>query len=161
MFDVRSVLAALRGRDAAPPSAYARGLRLLEAGKPAEALPEFEAARRDCSTGPERAAADNKRGVALVALRRREEALAAFTQALASDERCAPALVNIGNLLLEDGHALDALDYYRAAITCDESHTLAHRNAAVALKRLGRRAEAVRAWRTAARLEGRRRRSHG
>ena len=59
-------------------------------------------------------------------------------------------------MLLEDGHLLDAVDYYAAAIRADETYATAHRNLGVAYKRLGRRGEAVRALRTAARLEGRR-----
>jgi tetratricopeptide (TPR) repeat protein len=91
--------------------------------------------------------------VALVALERRAEALEAFCSALAEDERCAPALVNIGNLLLETGHVHDALDYYEAAIRAEEGYAAAHRNRAVALRRLGRRGEAVRALKRAVRLE--------
>jgi tetratricopeptide (TPR) repeat protein len=103
------------------------------------------------------AAAHNKRGVALVALARRDDALDAFCAALLSDERCAAALVNIGNLLLEDGHELDAVDYYESALRLDDAYAAAYGNLGVALRRLGRRPESVRALKTAARLAGRRR----
>ncbi|MDQ2909391.1 MAG: tetratricopeptide repeat protein [Candidatus Eremiobacteraeota bacterium] len=114
-----------------------------------EALEEFAAAVPS-------AAASNKRGVALIALQRRAEALDAFCEALEHDERYAPALTNIGNLLLEDGEARDAVDHYRAALSADPAYAGAYRNLGVALRRTGRRAQAVRAWRVAARLEGRR-----
>ncbi len=162
MFDLRSVFAALRGRPvsartAAAASAYDAGLTALNAGRPDEALRAFETAVRDAASPAACAAADNKRGVALVELGRPGEALQAFTDALAGDERSAPALVNLGNLLLEDGSVLDAVDYYRAAVSCDGTYALAYRNLGIAFKRLGRRAEAVNALRTAARLEARRR----
>ena len=94
--------------------------------------------------------------MAYVALGRRDEALEAFARALGRDPACAPALANLGNVLFEDGHVLDAVDYYEAAIRADGAYATAHRNLGVAYKRLGRRGDAVRALRTAARLEGRR-----
>lgn len=135
-------------------SAYERGVRDLALGDPAAALAHFDAALAD---GPApRAGIANKRGVALVALGRRAEALAAFGDALDADERCAPALANLGNLLLEDGHVHDAIDYYRAALACDDGYAPAYRNLGIALKRLGRRGEAVRAFRAAVRREAKR-----
>ena len=156
MFAIRSLFAALRVRRRATTS-FERGIAALEAGRPALALTAFEAACAEAATPVDRCRAENKRGVALVELRLTDEALQAFDEALAHDERSAPALVNVGNLLLEAGEALDAVDYYRAALLCDESYALAQRNLGIALKRLGRHAESVRALRTAARLEGRRR----
>ena len=96
--------------------------------------------------------------VALVALGLRSDALEAFCIALAHDERCAPALVNLGNMLLEDGHPHDAIDYYEAALRADEKYSAGYRNLGIALRRLGRRAEAVRALRSADRIAGRPRR---
>jgi len=118
---------------------------------------EFKAALGEARDDGGRAAVYNKQGVALVALGRRDEALASFCGALSLNERCAPALVNIGNLLLEDGHVADAIDYYEAAISADERYHVAYANLGVALKRVGRPADAVRALRSAARLEVRQR----
>ncbi|MBD5655418.1 MAG: tetratricopeptide repeat protein [Candidatus Eremiobacteraeota bacterium] len=154
MFDVRSVFAALRRRPG-PRNAFERGVVALDAGRHEEALDEFEAARREAPEARDEAAAHNKRGVVLIALVRRHEALEAFSLALDRDAECAPALVNIGNVLLEDDHVLDAVDYYEAAIRADAGYPMAHRNLGVAFKRLGRRGDAVRAFRAAARLEGR------
>ena len=139
-----------------PATAYARGLRDLAAGRFEAALASFAVALEEARTPAEAAAAHNKAGVASVALGRRDAARASFCDALARDERCAAALVNLGNLLLEDGHPHDAVDYYEAAIRLDESYADAHRNLGIALRRLGRRADAVRALRAAARLAARR-----
>lgn len=160
MFDVRTLFAALRPKPAGF-GAFERGLAAADSGRWEEALGEFAAAEAVATEAGAVAAAANKRGVTLVALRRRDEALAAFCDALAADEGCAPALVNIGNLLLEDGHPADAVDYYEAAIRADERYHVAYRNLGVALKGLGRPAEAVRALRSAARLENRQRRGPG
>jgi len=103
----------------------------------------------------ERAAAANKRGVALVELDRKEEARAAFEQALQMAPKFAPALVNIGNLHLEAGEPDEAIRYYESAVRSDEDYALAHHNLGVAYKRLGRTADSVRELRKAHRLEGR------
>ena len=147
MFDFRTVFAAFRRRTT-PATALECGIEALEMGRPQEALAWL--ARAEPS-----AAALNKRGVALMALGQNDEALATFCNAFLADERHAPALVNLGNLLLEDGASADAIDFYRAAIAYDDAYPLAHRNLGLALKRAGRRAEGVRALRLAARLEGR------
>lgn len=97
----------------------------------------------------------NKRGIALVHLGRREEALADFQAVLELDPHFAPALVNVGNLLLEDEQTEDAIAHYEAAIRSDDQYSVAHLNLGIALKRLGRRSEAVRELRRASRLEGR------
>jgi tetratricopeptide (TPR) repeat protein len=158
MFDVRSVFAALRPKPG-PRDAFERGVVALDSGDHMAAVCEFDAALVDAQDDDARAAIHNKRGVALVALGRRPEALDAFCAALAHDERCAPALVNLGNMLLEDGHPHDAIDHYEAALRADENYSAAYRNLGIALRRLGRRAEAVRALRSADRLAGRPRRS--
>ncbi len=155
MFDVREFFAAFAR--ARPRDPFERGVAALERGEPRRAIAEFEAAFEEAADDARRATLHNKRGVALIACNERDAALDAFARALDVDERCAAALVNLGNLFFEDGHVADALDYYEAAIRADPAYALAHRNLGVALKRLGRRSEAVRALRTASRCEGRRR----
>jgi tetratricopeptide (TPR) repeat protein len=149
---MHSWLAALRPRRS-PATPYERGVAALDAGRHEEALAEFESALTAATVAAERAAAHNKRGVTLVALGERDAALADFCTALALDERYAPALVNLGNLLLEEGHARDAIDYYEAAIRADEKYAVAYRNLGIAHKRIGQRAESVHNLRTANRLE--------
>lgn len=106
-------------------------------------------------TVPQRAAAANKRGVALVELKRLEEARAAFERALEIVPNFAPALVNIGNLHLEAGETQEAIRFYESALRSDEEYALAHHNLGVAYKRLGRTGDSVRELRKAHRLEGR------
>jgi len=154
-FDVGGLVAAWRRRGQAL-GPFERGVIALDAGDHEAAVRELSAALASAPSPAERARIHNKCGVAFVALGRRGDALEAFALALDCDDTCAPALVNIGNLLLEDGHALDALDYYEAAVRADETYPLAHRNRGIALRRLGRRSEAVRALRSADRLAGRR-----
>jgi tetratricopeptide (TPR) repeat protein len=154
MFDVRRLFAALRPVTAETP--YDRGTAHARAGRHGRALAEFQAAAASAQELAARAAAQNKCGVALVALGRRSEAVDTFCAALEADERCIPALLNLGNLLFEDGHPLDAVDYYEGAIRIDAGSALAYRNLSAALRRLGRRSAAVRALKTAVRLEARR-----
>jgi tetratricopeptide (TPR) repeat protein len=158
MFDVRAIFAAFGARRPGERGPLERGAAELAAHRPAAALACFEESLRAAASAAERSRAHNKRGVALVALGRRDDGLAAFCAALAEDDRSAPALTNIGNLLLEDGHVRDALDYYEGALRADDAYALAHRNRAAALRALGRRGDAVRALKAAAKREGRRRR---
>jgi tetratricopeptide (TPR) repeat protein len=159
MFGVHRILAAFR-RGRGPATAFERGVVALDAGDHEAAALEFEAALDAATDDPARATIYNKLGVARMALGRRDDALEAFCAALELDEHCAPALVNVGNLFLEDGHPLDAIDYYQAALRADDSYPPAYRHLGIALRRLGRRAEAVRALRAADRNAGRPRRSH-
>jgi tetratricopeptide (TPR) repeat protein len=157
MFDVRSVFAAFR-RGPGPKTPFERGVVALAEGDHAAAVREFECALAEGGDAPQLAATHNKRGVALVALGRRGDALEAFCAALGCHEQCAAALVNLGNMLLEDGHPHDAIDYYEAAIRADEAYPAAYRNLGIALRRLGRRSESVKALRSADRIAGRLRR---
>jgi tetratricopeptide (TPR) repeat protein len=153
MFAVRTFFAALR--EGPPRGALADGLRAIADGRYADAEAALRAALAEASDGAGRARVHNKLGVAYIAAERRDDALVAFAAALECDGACAPALVNIGNLLLDDGHVEDAIDHYTAAIAADERYPLAHRNLGVALRRLGRLGESVRALRTADRCEAR------
>ena len=158
MFSVRSLMAVRSFwaslRNAKPPGGeLARGLKAIEAGRPDEAHAALQAALDEARDHRARAVIHNKRGVAFVTARRRDEALDAFAEALESDCSCAPALTNIGNLLLEDGHLEDAIDHYNAAIVADDRYALAYRNLGIALRRAGRRSASVSALRKADRLE--------
>ncbi len=129
--------------------AYAAGLVALRAGRHAEAVASFARAASDASGPRERAAAQNKRGVAEIGRGDRVAARAAFAEALAVDARCAAALTNIGNLLVEERAELDALDYFRAALELEPHLASAHRGLGIALRALGRTAEAISAFRAA------------
>ncbi|HMD02416.1 MAG TPA: hypothetical protein VKG44_05565, partial [Candidatus Baltobacteraceae bacterium] len=99
-FDIRAWFAGRRS----PGTPYEQAVAALERGAFREALERSDGALREATDDSARADAHNKRGVALIGLARREDALAAFGDALTCVENHAPALVNVGNLLLEEGH---------------------------------------------------------
>ncbi len=101
----------------------------------------------------ERAFLLNKRGVARIGMGATQEARADFDAALDLQPSHAPALTNLGNLLLEEGDVEGAIARYRAAIAADREYAIAYLNLGVAYKRSGRIAEGVRALREAQRLE--------
>ena len=152
-FNFRTFLALFRPDLYTP---YELALRDIAHRKYEEAVARLDAILADPQIpAAERAAAANKRGVALVELKRKEEARAAFEQALEIQPKFAPALVNIGNLYLEAGETDEAITYYESAVRSDEEYALAHHNLGVAYKRLGRTGDSVRELRKAHRLEGR------
>lgn len=153
MFNLRRFLALFQPKLYTP---YELALRDMAHHRYEEAIARLDAILADAQTGvPERAAAANKRGVALVELARRDEARVAFEQALEIVRDYPPALVNVGNLHLEAGEIDEAVRYYESAMKSDEDYAPAHHNLAVAYRRLGRTADSVRELRRANRLEGR------
>jgi tetratricopeptide (TPR) repeat protein len=153
VFNFRKFLALFRPNLYTP---FELALRDMAHRRYGEALARLDALLADADLpAPERAAIANKRGVALVELRRIAEARAAFLQALEIAPKFAPALVNIGNLHLEAGEIEEAVRCYDSAILSDDDYALAHHNLGVAYKRLGRMGDAVREFRRAHRLEGR------
>lgn len=110
---------------------------------------------RSPRAGLERAFLLNKRGVARMGLELAELARADFEAALDVQARYAPALTNLGNLLLQDGRLDEAIAHYERAIASDRDYAVAYLNLGVAYKKLGRVAEGVRALRHAQRLENR------
>jgi lipoprotein NlpI len=121
---------------------------------------DFEGADRELTallilvTAPrERAFLLNKRGVARVALKQTDLARNDFAAAIACAADYAPALTNLGNLLLEGGETEAAIARYEKAILADPNYSLAHLNVGAAYKRAGRFTEAVRALRRALALE--------
>jgi lipoprotein NlpI len=104
-------------------------------------------------SAPTRAFLLNKRGVARIGMGLRVPAREDFNAALELAPSHAPALTNLGNLLLEEGELDAAIARYRAAIAADREYAIAYLNLGVAYKRSGRIAEGVRALREAQRLE--------
>jgi tetratricopeptide (TPR) repeat protein len=142
----------------APSEPFARGAHELERGRLDAADAAFAQALALAATAAEIAAVRNKR--AIVAIRRRELARAVdeLIAALEAEPRSAAAITTLGNLLLEDGAADDAIAHYEYAILVDDAYAPAYHNLGVALHRGGRKSEAVRMLRKATRLEGRIRR---
>ncbi|HEV7178968.1 MAG TPA: tetratricopeptide repeat protein, partial [Candidatus Baltobacteraceae bacterium] len=137
---------------------FARALAMLARGDHAAAADVLGALLEVEQVPLQRALLLNKRGVALIGCGHREAAEADFEAALACRPSYAPALVNLGNMLLEADRVEDAVARYEAAITADGDYARAHFNASIAYKRQGRFDDAVRALRTAQKLEGRIRR---
>ncbi|MGZ3498690.1 MAG: tetratricopeptide repeat protein [Vulcanimicrobiaceae bacterium] len=152
MFNFRKFKALFRP-DALPP--FERAMLALESGRSQEALERFDTLLAQNLPLQERVKITNKRAVALVQLGRREEALAELTAVLELDPRYAPALVNVGNLCLEEGSLDDAVLHYEAAIRADDQYSVAHLNLGIAYKRMGRLGDSVRELKRATRLEGR------
>ena len=133
------------------PSPFERAVRLIDVGEFVRAEAELSALLSTEDSG-NRATIFNKRGVARVNQGRHAEALSDFNAALEIHPGFAPALVNIGNLLLEGGQIDAAVLQYEAALRSDDGHRAAHFNLGVAFKKLGRHAEAVREFRRADRI---------
>lgn len=106
------------------------------------------------ATPRERAFLLNKRGVARIGLERRDEAAADFAAASECAGAYAPALTNLGNLLLESGDCEGAIARYEAALLADPDYAVAHFNLGVASKRAGKIDSGVRSLRRAQRLDG-------
>ncbi len=135
---------------------FACALQALNRGDFPSADAELSALlARERLNGKERAFLLNKRGVARVGLQAKELARADFTAALEASPGHAPALTNLGNMLLEEGQIDAAIASYERAIAGDRAYANAYLNLGVAFKRAGRLAEAVRALRDALRLEQR------
>ncbi len=138
-----------------PKPPLAAGTAALEAGRLDDALGHLCAALTLAATSAERAIVHNKRGVVHIRRGDRCAAIAAFVDALTADPHCVAAIVNVGNLLLEDGAVADAVEHYEAALRIDDAHAAAHLNLGIAYKRLGRRGDAVREFRRANRIDAR------
>lgn len=155
MFAFRRLLAALHAPGERAGDPFSQAVRRLDRGDASGALADLTSLLGTAQSAEERAQILNKRGVAYVKLGRRDDALRDFAAALELLPRYAPALANVGNLLLEDGALDDAIVHYEAAIRADDRYAVAHLNLAVAYRKAGRRSAAVRELRVAHRLEGR------
>ena len=140
---------------AGPRTPYDAALRDLAHGRPEQALAALDALLIEERDPAARAAIVNKRGVAFVALDRREDARSAFLSALEIVAEYGPALVNLGNLELEQEHFEPAIAYYERALRSDGELASAHRHLGLAYQRIGRTVEAMRFFNRARRLEGR------
>lgn len=150
MFNLRKVSAFFERRKRSP---FERAVRLIETGNYAQADAVLSGLLASGAAPAERASILNKRGVARIHQDRREDALGDFAAALELRPGFAPALVNVGNLLLEDGDVEAAVVQYEAALRSDQGYRIAHLNLGVAYKRLGRHADAVREFRRADRAK--------
>ena len=109
--------------------ALQRGDQLLEARKPAEAIPLLEVAATDL---PGDARAWNFLGLAYHAVGRRPDALKAYLMALRQDRNLFDAHFNLGGLYFEDGNWVEAERSLRVFLAVESN-----RNRAVAWNLLG------------------------
>lgn len=114
-----------------------------------EALAAFEG-RED---GPFEAERLTQLGTARILDDDGEAARACFERALELDARHPRAMVNLGNVALEDGRIDDAIEQYQAALRIDDAFANAHHNLGVAYRRKGQVGKSVQALRRAQRAE--------
>jgi tetratricopeptide (TPR) repeat protein len=151
VFNFRRLLALF----SAPRTPLDAALRDLAHGEAERALEALDELLRCEDSADRRAEIVNKRGVALVALERRDEAREAFRSALEIVPHFAPALVNLGNLELERGELESAIGFYHQALERDSQNASAYRHLALVYRKMGRGADALKAFSRARRLEGR------
>jgi tetratricopeptide (TPR) repeat protein len=139
-----------------PAGPLERGALALRHGELDAAERAFNEALQAAESDRERALAHNKRALVALARGDRPAVEAALGEALSAFPACVPAMVNAGNLLLEDGDVDGAIARFEAAILLDPDYPEAHHNLGVAFRRAGRRSDAVRELRRATGLERRR-----
>jgi tetratricopeptide (TPR) repeat protein len=139
-----------------PAGPLVRGSAALRRGLLDEAERYFDEALAAAGSDRDRALAHNKRALVALARGDRPAAETALGEALRTYAACVPAIVNAGNLLLEDGDIDGAIARFQAAIVLDPDYPEAHHNLGVAFRRAGRRSDAVRELRRATGLERRR-----
>ncbi len=116
-----------------------RGVALLDGGDPAAAEQAF---RRATDLQPGYAEAHNNLGNALAKQERQSDAVAAYRQAVAANPRFTGALANLGGALIKAGDTAASLDPLTAALALEQQHVRATAYKAIALRELGRAAEA-------------------
>ena len=107
---------------------------------------------RALEINPRSAAAQLNRGNALMALKRRDEALKAYSRTLTLQPDYAKAYANRGAVLLELGRPDEAAADYRRAVALAPNEPASHAGLGNALKDQGKLAEAIAAYRAAIRL---------
>jgi Flp pilus assembly protein TadD len=137
----------LRPLDGEAANLYA--VYLTEAGRPREALeflnPLLEAITPDIDLL-------TAQGMALAALGRRDEALAAFAKARTLDPSNPMVLVNAGTVYLQSGDRVRARQAFEAALDIDPSVSRAENSLGVIAAMEGRHEEAIVRWKRAVEL---------
>jgi tetratricopeptide (TPR) repeat protein len=148
----RAILLLERARKAEPGRVevdLALGQALLDAGRPAEALPLLRSAVR---AGHQRDVAAFDLARALAATGARQDAVAALSS-IPSNRGDAASLVAVGRLALDLGDAGVATRFLSAAAAVAPDNAEAHESLGLALGVVGRSREAVAALETALRLD--------
>lgn len=116
------------------------GIRLQQAGRPKEAATIYEAVLR---TFPDHPDALHFLGLTRFALKDTAGAVDLIRRALALAPDYVDARINLGNILLHQGHYDNAEQVYREALALKPDNVLAWNNLGLALKGLGRWREAI------------------
>jgi len=116
------------------------GLVAVRAGRPEEAVTEFQTA---LALDPTFAAAAVNLGNALATIGRLPEAAERFAEAIRADPKAAEAHVGLGNVLLQQGRADDAIRSFRAAIALAPEQPDALNGLGAALTETGHPADAI------------------
>ena len=142
-FDYRSELALYHDTAIKRPSngfaRYNLAKAYAEAGRHAEALPEYEAGLRLMAEAP---GIHYNLANSLAALGRRDEAVAHYEAALQAEPNYARAHFNLGNVLLELGRKEDARAHFAATVAVEPSFVEARVNLGGVLLELGGLTEA-------------------
>jgi tetratricopeptide (TPR) repeat protein len=141
---------AARANPASAAARYNHANALVLEGRPAEALPEFEAA---LAIDPSLAEARSNYGDALQRLGRADEALAQYRLAIGEDPGLVLARVKAADIDLAKGLADRAISEYEAAVRIRPGYVPALADLAYALARAGRLPEAEARYREALKLE--------
>jgi tetratricopeptide (TPR) repeat protein len=116
------------------------GTALLRRGRPAEALPHFEAAVR---LRPDYGSAHGNIETALIMLGRTEEALAHYREAVRVAPTDAGRHLNLAALLVQTGRYAEAIGHYEEALRLAPGSAKAEKGLAVAYHLGGHTAEAI------------------
>jgi protein O-GlcNAc transferase len=141
-------------------SLHAQALAHLRAGRPAEALPLLELVLALAPAGAPLAPVHLQHGLALRALHRQEEALAALQRALQLDPKLAEAHHQTGNVLKSLGRYAEAADALRTAADLAPGNAPVWLNLGVASLEAGDRPAAIAAFQRAITLEPSRPEAH-
>ena len=126
------------------------GAALADAGRMAEAIPEYETALR---LRPNFLTARNNLGSALISIGRVGDAIQQLEESLRQDSDDAQAHLNLGVALDTLKRTSEAVPHYEAALRCDPKLAPAYNNLGDALSRSGRNAEGIAHLQEALRLK--------
>jgi Flp pilus assembly protein TadD len=114
---------------------------LLNSGRCKEAIPRFTAAIAGRVPGAD---AHLGRAGCEISMKRLDAARHTLTEAIAIEPGNAVAIANLGIVVSDSGHPVDAVPYLQRALTLDADLHQARFSLALAYARAGRRAEAAR-----------------
>jgi len=133
------------------------GSAMLESGRAAEAVEQFEQALR---IRPDYSVAHSGLGNALGSLGRPAEAIEHYEEALRISPNYAEVHSNLGLAWVKLGRTGEAIEHYREALRIKPDYARAHSNLGNALCRSGRVAEAIDHYQEALRIDPRLAESH-